>query len=291
MFISIVQIIAPVFILSAMGFIWVRVGFDYRTDFITKITMNLFLPCLIFVALMKTDLDAAAISTTFWASIVVYALITPIFLVLLRVMRLDLRTFWPPMIFSNTGNLGLPLAFFAFGEVGLAHAIIVFAVMVIYSFSIGIWMVAGRASLIGLIKEPVVWGTILGAVFMVLGWQTPVFLTNSLELAGQPAIPLMLVTLGVALARLKIGDYALTFFLSVIKYAICLGVALAVGLWFGLDKLSLSILVLQISTPVAVTSYLLAERYGSDSQKVAGLVVASTGLYVVILPILLVFMI
>ncbi len=287
----IINIIAPVFILSAMGFIWVRVGFDYRTDFITKITMNLFLPCLIFVALMKTDLDAAAISSTFWASIVVYALITPIFLVLLRVMRLDLRTFWPPMIFSNTGNLGLPLAFFAFGEVGLAHAIIVFAVMVIYSFSIGIWMVAGRASLIGLIKEPVVWGTILGAVFMVLGWQTPIFLTNSLELAGQPAIPLMLVTLGVALARLKIGDYALTFFLSVIKYAICLGVALAVGLWFGLDKLSLSILVLQISTPVAVTSYLLAERYGSDSQKVAGLVVASTGLYVVILPILLVFMI
>ena len=287
----ILNIIAPVFILSAMGFIWVRVGFDYRTDFITKITMNLFLPCLIFVALMKTDLDAAAISSTFWASIVVYALITPIFLVLLRVMRLDLRTFWPPMIFSNTGNLGLPLAFFAFGEVGLAHAIIVFAVMVIYSFSIGIWMVAGRASLIGLIKEPVVWGTILGAVFMVMGWQTPVFLTNSLELAGQPAIPLMLVTLGVALARLKIGDYALTFFLSLIKYAICLGVALAVGLWFGLDKLSLSILVLQISTPVAVTSYLLAERYGSDSQKVAGLVVASTGLYVVILPILLVFMI
>ncbi len=287
----ILNIIAPVFILSAMGFIWVRVGFDYRTDFITKITMNLFLPCLIFVALMKTDLDAAAISSTFWASIVVYALITPIFFILLRVMGLDLRTFWPPMIFSNTGNLGLPLAFFAFGEVGLAHAIIVFAVMVIYSFSIGIWMVAGRASLIGLIKEPVVWGTILGAVFMVLGWQTPVFLTNSLELAGQPAIPLMLVTLGVALARLKIGDYALTFFLSVIKYAICLGVALAVGLWFGLDKLSLSILVLQISTPVAVTSYLLAERYGSDSQKVAGLVVASTGLYVVILPILLVFMI
>ena len=287
----IINIIAPVFILSAMGFIWVKVGFDYRTDFITKITMNLFLPCLIFVALMKTDLDAAAISSTFWASIVVYALITPIFFILLRVMRLDLRTFWPPMIFSNTGNLGLPLAFFAFGEVGLAHAIIVFAVMVIYSFSIGIWMVAGRASLIGLIKEPVVWGTILGAVFMVLGWQTPVFLTNSLELAGQPAIPLMLVTLGVALARLKIGDYALTFFLSVIKYAICLGVALAVGLWFGLDKLSLSILVLQISTPVAVTSYLLAERYGSDSQKVAGLVVASTGLYVVILPILLVFMI
>ena len=273
----ILNIIAPVFILSAMGFIWVRVGFDYRTDFITKITMNLFLPCLIFVALMKTDLDAAAISSTFWASIVVYALITPIFFILLRVMRLDLRTFWPPMIFSNTGNLGLPLAFFAFGEVGLAHAIIVFAVMVIYSFSIGIWMVAGRASLIGLIKEPVVWGTILGAVFMVLGWQTPIFLTNSLELAGQPAIPLMLVTLGVALARLKIGDYALTFFLSVIKYAICLGVALAVGLWFGLDKLSLSILVLQISTPVAVTSYLLAERYGSDSQKVAGLVVASTG--------------
>ena len=101
------------------------------------------------------------------------------------------------------------------------------------------------------------------------------------------AIPLMLITLGVAVARLTTGHMAKAFGLSLVKFVVCAGIAWLIGGWFDLDHTAFAVLVLQISTPVAVTSYLLAEKYGRDSDVVAGLVVASTLLSVGYLPLLL----
>ncbi|HGG06581.1 MAG TPA: AEC family transporter, partial [Aliiroseovarius sp.] len=152
------------------------------------------------------------------------------------------------------------------------------------------WLVSGGGSLIKVVREPLVLATLAGALFLWQGWQTPRFLTNTLELLGQIAIPLMLITLGVALARLKPNRIGRTVWLSLLKAAICIGVAWGVGLWFQLDPVAFGVLVLQVSTPVAVTSYLLAEKYGADSDAVAGLVVTSTLLSVGIIPLTLVFL-
>ena len=70
------------------------------------------------------------------------------------------------MIFGNTGNLGLPLAFFAFGNDGLSYAVIIFAVMAIFSSTFGIWVVSGEKNLFKLLKEPIAWGAILGSLFL-----------------------------------------------------------------------------------------------------------------------------
>lgn len=129
----------------------------------------------------------------------------------------------------------------------------------------------------------------LGALFLWQGWKTPVFMTNTLELLGQIAIPVMLITLGVAVARLHPGQVRLAVLLSVIKFGICVAVGVGVGLWFGLEQMPLAVLTLQLATPVAVTSYLLAEKFGADAQSVAGMVVVSTLLSVVGLPLILAF--
>ncbi len=118
---------------------------------------------------------------------------------------LNRRTYLAPLIFGNTGNLGLPLALFAFGDEGLSYAVVVFAIMAIWSFTFGIWLVAGAGSFGKVLREPLVWATLLGGLFLWQDWQTPLFLTNTLELIGQMAIPLMLITLGVAVARLDAG--------------------------------------------------------------------------------------
>ena len=191
------------------------------------------------------------------------------------------------MIFGNTGNLGLPLALFAFGETGLGYAVVVFAIMAIWSFTFGIWLVAGAGSFGKVLREPLVWATLLGAVFLWQGWQTPLFLTNTLQLIGQMAIPMMLITLGVAVARLHPGGILRAVVLSLTKLVLCIGVAWAAAVVFDLDKIAFGVLVLQVATPVAVTSYLLAEKYGADSQAVAGLVVVSTLMSVGALPLLL----
>lgn len=204
---------------------------------------------------------------------------------------LDLRTYLVPLTVGNTGNIGLPLAFFAFGETGLAYAIVVFAVMAIYSFTVGVWVVAGGGSLKKLVQEPLVAATALGALFLWQGWETPTFLTNSLELIGQMAIPMMRITLGVAVARIPIRHLSKAIWISLFRAVTCAGFATLVGLYFGLDPIALGILILQLSTPVAVTSYLIAEKYGADADSVAGLVVVSTLLAMITIPLTLAFVI
>jgi len=122
-----------------------------------------------------------------------------------------------------------------------------------------------------------------------MGWKTPIFVTNTLSLIGQMAIPLMLITLGVAVARLTPGRLGRALWLSAVKVALCVGLAWAVGRWFELPPVAFAVLVLHVGTAVAVTSYLLAEKYGADSDAVAGLVVVSTLMAVVALPVTLAF--
>ena len=288
---TVLNITAPVFILAAVGYCWVKLGFEYRVEFVTRLAMTLSVPCLIFVALMTADIDPQALGALSLASFTAYGLVSIVFLGIVKLRKLDTSTYLAPLVFGNTGNLGLPLAMFAFGEEGLSYAVVVFAVMAILSFTIGVWVVAGGGSPIRVIKEPVVAATFLGALFLWQGWQTPIFLTNALELIGQMAIPIMLITLGVAIARLETNDMGRAVWLSAIKVVVSAGAAWTAARWFGLAPIPSAVLIVQLATPVAVTSYLLAEKYGHAAQPVAGLVVASTLLCVISLPLILAFVI
>lgn len=284
---TVLEIVAPVFLLAGIGYCWVKLGFEYRIQFVTQLAMTLSVPCLIFVSLMNTQIDPAALTALSLASVAAYGAVTVFTTIVVMVLRLNRRTYLAPMIFGNTGNLGLPLALFAFGETGLSYAVVVFAVMAIWSFTFGIWLVAGAGSFGKVLREPLVWATLLGALFLWQDWETPKFLTNSLSLLGQMAIPMMLITLGVAVARLSPGGISRAVTLSALKLVICVGVAWCAATWFDLDDVAFGVLVLQVATPVAVTSYLLAEKYGADAQAVAGLVVVSTLMSVGALPLIL----
>jgi len=284
---TVLEIVTPVFLLAAIGYIWVKLGFEYRVQFVTQIAMTLAVPCLIFVSLMQTEITPQMLADISMATVVAYLAVGGAGFAILKAFGLSQRTFLPSLLFGNTGNVGMPLAFFAFGQTGLGYAIVVFAIMAIISFTFGVWLVVGGGSPGKLLKEPLIPATLLGVVFMVQGWQTPVFLTNSLTLIGQMAIPLMLITLGVAVARLRPGRLTQAIALALIKLIICSAAAWTAGWYFDLEPIAFAILVLQLTTPVAVTSYLLAEKYGADAQSVAGLVVVSSLMSVLSLPILI----
>jgi len=287
---TVVEVVAPVFLLAAVGYAWVRFGFSYDIQFVTRLAMTLAVPALIFTSLMKTDISPQALSKVLLAAAVGYGAVTIAAFIMTRAARLEIRTYFAPLIFGNTGNLGLPLAYFAFGNEGLGYAVVIFAFMAIYAFTFGVWVVSGGGSLIKVLREPIVGATLFGAAFLWQGWQTPPFLTSTLELLGQLAIPLMLIPLGVAVARLKPGRLGRSFWLSLVRAPVWVGLSWAVGLWFGLDPVALGVLVLQISTPVAVTAYLLAEKYEADAGAVAGLVVTSTLFSVITIPLTLAFL-
>ncbi|SLN68492.1 Membrane transport protein [Aquimixticola soesokkakensis] len=286
---TVLQTVAPVFLLAAIGYVWVRLGNEFRLEFVTRLTMTLSSPALIFTALVKTDIDPNALATITVAAVGAYALVGLAAYGAIRLTGRDVRTYVNPLTFGNTGNLGLPLALFAFGPTGLGYAVAIFAVMAVGSFTIGVWLVAGRGSFGKVLREPLVWSTLLGALFLWQGWSVPVFAMNTLDLLGQIAIPMMLITLGVAVARLKPAHIGPSVVMALGKLVLSCGAALAMGLLFGLEGVALSVLIVQICTPVAVTSYLLAEKYGADADATAGLVVASTMLSVLYLPVLLAF--
>lgn len=287
---AVLEIVAPVFILASIGFIWVKIGAEFRVEFVTRLAMTLGVPSLIFTALLKTSIPAAALTELVLATLVAYGTLTLVAYGLVRGLRLDTRTYLAPIIFGNTGNLGLPLALFAFGQIGLGYAVVIFAVMAVYSFTFGVWLVSGGGTPAKALKEPMVWATVLGAIFLLNGWQIPTWTMNTLELIGQMAIPLMLITLGVAVARLKPAGFGQATLIAILKAGLSVAIAWTVGLWFGLSPVPFAVLVLQISTPVAVTSYLLAEKYQADAESVAGLVVVSTLVSVLTLPLTLAFL-
>ncbi|SDI65471.1 AEC family transporter [Aliiruegeria lutimaris] len=287
---TVLEIVSPVFLLAGLGTAWTRAGWDYPVEFVTRLAMTLAVPCLIFTALTKTEVDPAALASISVAAAICYGAVAITTALVVHLLRLDQRSYLAPLTFGNTGNLGLPLALFAFGNEGLGYAVVVLAVTTIGVFTVGIWMVSGGSKPARVLREPMFIATVLGALFLWQGWHTPEWLTNGLTLIGQMAIPLMLLTLGVAVGRLRPNELGRSFLLSLLKTAIGAAAALGIGHALGLSAVPLAVLVLQMITPVAVTSYLLAERYDTDSGAAAGLVVVSTLLSVLALPLALAFL-
>ena len=144
---------------------------------------------------MRSEIDPQALRDTALAALMAYVGVGLVVFIILRLAKLDLRTYQAPLTFGNTGNLGLPLAMFAFGAQGLDFAVVVFAVMAVLSFTLWVWVVSGAGSPSTAFKEPMVWATVLGGVFLINGWSLPVWATNTLDLIGQIAIPIMLATI------------------------------------------------------------------------------------------------
>ena len=286
-FFTVLEIVTPVFLLAALGYFWVKLGFEYRVEFVTRLAMTLAVPALVFTSLTQNTINPKFLTEMIIVVCMAYAVVSVLALIFTFIFKLDLRTFLMPLISGNTGNLGLPLCFLAFGKDGLGYAVIVFAFTSIVAFTFGLWVVSGTRSFKQPLKEPLVPATILGLLFMFYGWEIPKILTNSLNLISQMAIPLMLITLGVAVARLKTQLAFKTLGISISKIMIGTITGITVGYQFSIPYEAFAVLIIQMSMPVAVTSYLLAEKYGANSEEVAGLVVVSTFLTTFTTPVVL----
>jgi hypothetical protein len=288
---TVLQVVSPVFLIASAGTLWIRLGWEYPVAFVTRLAMTLAVPCLIFTSLAETEIAPAALTALSAAALLGYGALALVMVLAVTLLGLDRRTYAAPLTFGNTGNLGLPLALFAFGETGLDSAVVVFAVMAILQFTLGLWLVAGAANPLRVLKEPIVIATLAGGLVLWQGWALPEWLWNTLDLVGQMAIPLMLLTLGVAVGRLRPGRLGQAGALSLLRLGLSAATAILVGQLLGLERVAFAVLVLQMVTPVAVVNYLLAERHGADGEAVAGLVFVSTLLAVVTLPLALALLI
>ncbi len=287
-------ILAPVFLCAGLGYAWGRGPHPFSLDFVTALVTNVATPCLIFSTLTKLQVSPAAFAEMVLAGLAALAGFAALGTTVLVVARQPLRAFLPALTFPNAGNLGLPLVLFAYGEAGLALAIAYFSVVSVgqFTFSVGqftfgVWVASGAAGPRLLLRTPVLYALAAALGFMIAGTEPPRWLANTVELLGGAAIPLLLLSLGVALARLRVHSLPLGLALAVLRLGAGLMIGLAVAELFALEPLARGVLVLQSAMPAAVFNYLFAERYGNSPQQVAGVVLISTALSFATLPALL----
>lgn len=286
---ELLAVIAPILVCAGLGFGWARKGFDYSVEFVTRVVMNIGAPCLIIASFNEAEIDAGRLGEIALATLLVLLLMMLLGATGIRALRLKYTTFLPSVMFANIGNMGLPLCYFAFGDAGLALGLTVFLVVFTLQMTIGLMLVAGHGNMRELLKQPVLGATMI-ALAMILGdWKLPAWLANSTGLLGDLTIPLMLLTLGVSLARLKVVEWKHSLFFSLARVVGGFCVGWMVASWFGFEGVERGVLILQSAMPVAVFNYLLALRYDREPGEVAGMVVLSTVLAFVLLPLIVAY--
>lgn len=284
---QLLTVIAPVFIAIGVGFGWARLGREYETRMVTDLVLYVGAPALIFHTLSTAAVSPASMSRMVLATLAALAVLAAAGLVSLRLLRLPVRSFLPSLVFPNIGNMGLPLCLFAFGPEGLALAIVLFAATSIVHFTLGMWLVSGALSPKQLFRAPLIYAVALAALCNLLDWTLPTWLANTTELLGQFTIPLMLITLGVSLARLRVRHINRAMLISLFRLGLGVTVGLLIAWLFGLEGAARGVMVLECAMPTAVFNYLLAQKYQRDAEAVAGVVVLSTTMSLLYLPALI----
>jgi len=291
LFLLLLPILAPVFIATTIGYIWARSGADYPSAFIGRLVMTVGTPCLIVSSMASTEVELASIARVALAAALVIGTTGLLGYTFLRLKGFDVATYLPPMVLPNNGNMGLPICFFAFGEQGLALALGYFLVMMLVTFTLGLAVAAGghgtRAMLKTVASQPVLWAMLLAVSLLLSDSPLPLWLGNTLELLGDFAIPLMMITLGVSLGRLKIKKLRRSLLFSALRIGGGLAAAYLVTQALGLSGAERGVVLLQSAMPVAVFTYILSLRYERDHQEVAAMVVTSTAMAFLTLPLIL----
>jgi hypothetical protein len=267
----ILQIILPVFAIVAAGWLY---GRRHRPDTaaVNRMNMDIFVPALVLSALTSKDFDLWANRGLILGSLAVVVGSGLVAWPVARWLRVETRTFVPPMMFNNCGNMGLPLALLAFGERWLPAAVALFVTSNLLHFTLGARMVRRDANLWGLLRSPMVLATAAGVLLSALGWRPPDWIALPLGMVGDVAVPLMLFALGVRLTGISLEGWRLGVAGAVLRPLAGLAVALAIGPLLGLGPIPLAMLYLFASLPPAVLNFLVAEQYRQEPEKVASIV-------------------
>ena len=286
MLIRIVSILFPLFAITALGYF---VGRRMKPDLshANKLNMDVFVPALVFGALVSKDFRLGEYLPLLFATVVIIVGSGVAGWLVARASGIATKTLVPPMMFNNCGNLGLPLAVLAFGESALAPAVVMFVVSNVIHFSYGAWLLDHHTKLTTVWRSPSILATIAGLAVGFLGIEVWPPLLMSIEMVGDISIPLMLFALGVRLADSRISAVGFGVFGAVLRPVV--GMALAWGLLqvLELPPREQALVLVFGALPPAVLNYMFAERYDQEPDKVASMVLIGNLAAVVFLPIAL----
>src|SRR5688572_13985795 len=192
--------VVPVLLTVLIGYGIARLNRPFDPKTITFLVGTIGTPVLVFTNLAKSDIGADALAAMMAATVLAASSFLVLGAVVLKLAGLSLRTFLPSLSFPNNGNLGLPLALFAFGQDGLNYATAFFAIISVGNHTVGQSISAGRGHWRAVLRSPIIYAAFAGLFWAVVQWPLPVWADNTLSILSGLTIPLLLIMLGTSLA-------------------------------------------------------------------------------------------
>ena len=275
---KLVEVLFPVFSTIAIGYWYGKKDPKFDTKFITTFAGNVGLPCAIFYFLTSSNIEFDLFLRFSYYITLYVAIFAFIGIIILKILNKDIYRLLPPLILPNTGNMGMPICLFAYGKMGIALATATTAMILVFHFSIGILLASRKFSIKPLINCVPIYALIISLFFVYFKIQSPKFLENATFLIGYSTIFLVLMSLGVALSKLKVFLFKETLIYSLIRVLVGPVVGFGFVNFFNLTGVEAGVMFIQASMPSAVLTYLVAKIYSPKkiSNSIASTVALST---------------
>ena len=287
LYIKLIDVILPVFFVIGIGYYLGKKDPNFNTDFITTLAGNVGTPAMIFYTITSTGVTLETFIEYFIYALIIIGGFAVVGLIVLTLMKKDFVSELPPLILPNTGNMGIPICLFAYGTEGLGIASAIASVIILLHFTLGVLLAKKSFSLKILITNMPIYGIIAAVIVLYYDWEVPGFVVNTTFLLTYATIFLVLMSLGIALTKLKVVSWLNASILSGVR--IIIGPIIGFGLikYLNLTGLAAGVLLIQSAMPSAILTYLVGSMYSEKRvvDSIASVIVTSTLMSFITIPI------
>ena len=261
LYIKLIDVLFPVFFVIGVGYYLGKKDRKFDTTFITNFAGNIGTPAMIFYTITTTGVTLDIFIEYFIYAVIIICGFAVVVVLFLLFLKKDAITELPPLILPNTGNMGVPICLFAYGTEGLGVASAIASVIILFHFTIGVLLAKKSFSLDILVKNVPIYGIIIAVLFLYFEWEVPGYIENTTFLLTYTTIFLVLMSLGIALTRLKVVSWSHASILGGVRVIIGPIIGYALIRILNLDGFAAGVLLIQSAMPSAVLTYLVGSMY------------------------------
>ena len=290
LYLKLIDVLFPVFFIIGVGYYLGKKDPKFDTTFITNFAGNIGTPAMIFYTVTTTGISLIIFIHYFIYALIMIGGFAIIGLIALFILKKDLSMELPPLILPNTGNMGIPICLFAYGTQGLGVASAIASVIILFHFTLGVFLAKKKFSLDVVVKSPPVYAIIVSVIFLYFQIETPLFLENTTFLLTYATIFLVLMSLGIALTRFKFSLKE-SILLSLCRVILGPLIAFTIIYNFNLSGFAAGVLLIQSAMPSAILNYLVGSMYSPKNvvDNIASTIVVSTLMSFITIPIVVFF--
>ena len=287
LYIKLFEVLFPVFFIVGIGYFLGKKNPKLDTTFITNFGANIGSPAIVFYSVTTTGLTFEIFISYFFYYFLAIVGFSIVGIVFLKFLKKDIIMELPPFIFPNTGNMGLPICLFAYGTQGLGIAGAIASIIILFHFTLGVFLSSKKFTLVVITKSPAFYSIIVSIIFIYFKFDVPNFIINTTMLLTYATIFLILMSLGIALTRLKVFSFNSALISSLARMLIGPIIGFCIIKFFNLTGVAAGVLLIQCSMPSAILNYLVGSIYSPKRivDNIASMIVVSTVLSFITVPI------